>query len=163
MSLANIEWQNLADVYGVKVCELRFAMAMIDAEFKGTMTDYEVASIASTDPEYVQSLRQAIFDENIGCQDEKALNPSKSMVVAKTMAMASGWQANALRNIKDRKSKGTWKNAEYHTAKMVNEENKRRIIEQAKQSAGPKNAWLMTAAVVAVPALVLYLLIRKPG
>ena len=196
MSLANKEWQNLAEIYAVKVCELRFAMAMIDADFKGTMTDYEVALAASTDPQYVQFLRQAIFEENIGCEDEKAPDPLKGGFAQAAKLLAGDWQTMAVSksaigkgivgayekdpdtgqmvyNPKAKTPKSAaWKNAEFMTAKIASKNTQKQIIDQAGmgpvQGSGtliPRSSegWMMTAAVVAVPALLLYLLIRKPG
>jgi hypothetical protein len=199
MSAALKEWKSLAAVYGVKPCELRFAMAMIDSAFKGTMTDYQLAFDASQDPVHVTNIRQMILEENIDCVDEQPEASKWAKSVAKAnflrgvvgplavnkQAIGIGLQGAFEKDpvtgemVYNRTAKTikslAWKTAEKYLAKKASAAQQATIIDAARKrtqkkmpgslssSLGDRDSWMMFAQVVAVPALVLYLLFRKKG
>lgn len=143
-SEAEREWRRLAKKFKVKSCELQIAILSLDPEFKGTMTDFAIAEAFASDPEYIQNVRQWIFDQKVQCQDKgEDLPPIGDLLKAKLIKAdpaTAGFLALGPKNLRGVRLKGGPKtNAqivlEYGAAKLSGSKKQKQAINNAKQKA----------------------------
>lgn len=167
MSLALQEWAGVAKKIGVKACEIKWAMAMIDPEFKGTMTDLQLAEQLAGEPEFAQNIRQAIFEANLGCEDAPTVSQNVSLESARKVMLAKDPFIAAVnkgaigKGLKGGAKSTAWKVAEFYVAKTAAKDTQKQVIETTKKTVEQKTGAAPNYLLLGGAALLLVLLLRS--